>query len=278
MGFQIWSLTIPLLAFLSSLSNNTPKMASTTGVNSFNKSKEDFIWFIKKATSNRKRDAHSELYHALLKMFVDADTNYDGLVSRESFSKLVDKAASIPRAYGYAPPDSELYKSDEERDAARKKMFDSMDLKSTGVITFDEWYRFSMEHIAAKTATIAPHPILDHGSKAEYLEFIKKASSTSNPENLELYWFLVEIFTDEDSNKDGLITKRAFPAMMAKLMETPLKHQLSHPDKEMTQEDEDKKIAHLEKLLVENNPRKDEKMTLDEWVQFALEKVLKKFA
>ena len=73
-----------------------------------NKSKEDFIWFIKKATSNRKSDAHSELYHALLKMFVDADTNYDGLVSRESFSKLVDKAASIPRAYGYAPPDSEL--------------------------------------------------------------------------------------------------------------------------------------------------------------------------
>merc|ERR1712133_37003 len=212
---------------------------------------EDFIWVIKKATSNRKSDAHSELYHALLKMFVDADTNYDGLVSRDSFSKLVDKAAYIPRAYGYAPPDSELYKSDEERDAARKKMFDSMDLKSTGVITFDEWYRFSMEHIAAKTATIAPHPILDHGAKEEYLEFIKK---------------------------DGLVIQRAFPAMMAKLLETPMKHQLSHPDKEMTQEDEDKKIAHMEKLLVENNPRKDEKMTLDEWVQFALEKVLKNFA
>lgn len=47
---------------------------------------------------------------------------------------------------------------------------------------------------------------------------------------------------------------------------------------EMTQEDEDKKIAHMEKLLVENNPRKDEKMTLDEWVQFAMEKVLKKFS
>merc|ERR1712114_133715 len=198
---------------------NPFKMASTTGVNSFNKSKEDFIWFIKKATSDRKTDAHSELYHALLKMFVDADTNYDGLVSRDSFSILIDK-----------------------------------------------------------TATIAPHPILDHGNKAEYLEFIKKASTTSNLENLELYWFLVEIFTDEDSNKDGLITKRAFPAMMAKLLETPMKHQLSHPDKEMTQEDEDKKIAHMEKLLVENNPRKDEKMTLDEWVQFAMEKVLKKFS
>merc|ERR1711868_203880 len=230
-----------------SYSSSSFVMASTTGVNSFNKSKEDFIWFIKKATSDRKTDAHSELYHALLKMFVDADTNYDGLVSRDSFSILIDKAASIPRAYGYAPPDSELYKTEDEKNLARKKMFDSMDLKNTGVITFDEGYRFSMEHIAAKTATIAPHPILDHGNKAEYLEFIKKASNTANPENLELYWFLVEIFTDEDSNKDGLITKRAFPAMM-------------------------------EKLLVENNPRKDEKMTLDEWVQFAMEKVLKKFS
>merc|ERR1712025_92094 len=112
---------------------NPFKMASTTGVNSFNKSKEDFIWFIKKATSDRKTDAHSELYHSLLKMFVDADTNFDGLVSKESFSKLIDKAASIPRAYGYAPPDSELYKTEEEKNLARTKMFESMDLKSTGV-------------------------------------------------------------------------------------------------------------------------------------------------
>ena len=46
----------------------------------------------------------------------------------------------------------------------------------------------------------------------------------------------------------------------------------------MFEEDEDKKMAHMEKLLVENNPRKDEKMTLDEWVKFATEKILKQFA
>merc|ERR1712138_36980 len=94
------------------------------------------------------------------------DTNYDGLVSRESFSKLVDKAASIPRAHGYAPPDSELYKTEEERDLARKKMFDSMDLKSTGVITFDEWYRFSMEHIAAKTPPLLLTPSLTMAARS----------------------------------------------------------------------------------------------------------------
>ena len=47
------------------------RMTSTTGVSSFNNSKEDFIWFIKKATSNRKSETHTELYLALLKMFVE---------------------------------------------------------------------------------------------------------------------------------------------------------------------------------------------------------------
>merc|ERR1712048_1293451 len=112
-AFLIWN-SITFSVFCEHY--NPFKMASTTGVNSFNKSKEDFIWFIKKATSDRKTDAHSELYHALLKMFVDADTNYDGLVSRDSFSILIDKAASIPRAYGYAPPDSELYKTEDSLD------------------------------------------------------------------------------------------------------------------------------------------------------------------
>merc|ERR1712126_489204 len=101
----------------------------STPVNTFNKSKEDFIWFFKKAVQDKKSYSHSEMYHSLLKIFVDADTNRDGLVSKASFSKLVDAAASMPRAYGYAPADSDLYKTGEEKDAARQKMFDSMDLR-----------------------------------------------------------------------------------------------------------------------------------------------------
>ena len=52
-------------------------MSTTTNptVNTFNKSKEDFIWFVKKATTDKKSYSHSEMYHSLLKMFVDADTN-----------------------------------------------------------------------------------------------------------------------------------------------------------------------------------------------------------
>merc|ERR1712029_685673 len=109
---------------------------------------------------DKKSYSYSELYHSLLKIFVDADTNRDGLVSKNSFSKLIDAAASMPRAYGYAPADSDLYKTEEAKDAARQKMFDSMDLKATGFITFDEWLKFCREHIAAKTATMILTPSL----------------------------------------------------------------------------------------------------------------------
>merc|ERR1712131_257788 len=154
--------------------------SSATSVNTFNKSKEDFIWFVKKAVQDKKSYSYSELYHSLLKIFVDADTNRDGLVSKASFSKLIDAAASMPRAYGYAPSYSDLYKTEEEKDAARQKMFDSMDLKATGVITFEEWLNFCREHSAAKTDTIDPHPIIDQGTVEEYKKFIETAINKSD--------------------------------------------------------------------------------------------------
>merc|ERR1711872_169640 len=124
------------------------KMTTTIpAVNNFNKSKEDFIWFVKKAVTDKKSYSHSEMYHTLLKIIVDADTNKDGLVSRGSFSALIDQAAALPRAYGYAPTDSDMWKNQQEKDAARQKMFDSMDPKATGVITFDEWLKFCQDHI-----------------------------------------------------------------------------------------------------------------------------------
>merc|ERR1712189_103396 len=209
-------------------------MSSTsTSVNTFNKSKEDFIWFVRKAVQDKKSYSYSELYHSLLKIFVDADTNRDGLVSKASFSKLIDAAASMPRAYGYSPSDSALYKTGEDKEAARQKMFDSMDLKSTGVITFDEWLKFCREHIAAKTATMDPHPIIDQGSVEEYKKFIKEASTNpSSAEAIELYWYMLEIFTDHDTDKDGIIKMENFASMMHEFLATPVKHGLKTPSKD----------------------------------------------
>ena len=59
--------------------------ANMTG---FNKSKEDFIRFIKKAGTDIKSAAHAEQYHSWLKMFIDADNNKEDLVSKASNKKL----------------------------------------------------------------------------------------------------------------------------------------------------------------------------------------------
>merc|ERR1712142_844094 len=219
----------PLTEFIADLIMSS----STAAVNTFKKSKEDFIWFvIKKAVQDKKSYSYSELYHSLLKIFVDADTNRDGLVSKASFSKLIDAAASKPRAYGYAPADSDLYKTGEEKDAARQKMFDSMDLKPTGVITFDEWLKFCREHIAAKTATMDPHPIIDQGSVDEYKKFIETAiNKADSTEAVELYWYMLEIFTEHDLEKTGFVKLETFPSMMHEFLVTPVKHGLTTPSK-----------------------------------------------
>ena len=203
-----------------------------TNITGFNKSKEDLTWFVKKASTDRKGDAHAEVYHCLLEMFVDADSNKDGLVSRASFSILIDMAESIPRKYGYAPIDSEMYRTEVEKEEARKRMFDSMDLKSTGVITFDDWYKFSMEHIIAKTASIAAHPILD-GNEELFKQFLKAAITTGSEVNIELYWFLVELFTEHDTGKDGVVMFADFPTMRDRMLETPKELNVTHPDKNL---------------------------------------------
>ena len=151
----------------------------------------------------------------------DIDTNKDGLVSRGSFSKLIDMAASIPRMYGYAPTDAELYKTEDEKEQARRKMFDSMDVQGTGVITVDEWLKFCVEHIIAKAATLAAHPILDHGNEEEFKAFVKAALVIGSPEHMEMYWFLLELFTESDPDEDGIVMLTDFSAMMTKTLESP---------------------------------------------------------
>merc|ERR1712083_1011203 len=214
-----------------------------------NKSKEDFIWFVKKAVSDKKSYSYTELYHCLLKMFADADTNNDGLVSRESFSKLVDAAGALPRVYGFAPKDSDLYKNEKEKEEARKKMFDSM------------------EHITAKTATLDPHPIIDHGNVDQYKAFIKAAlTNVGGPENTELYWFMLELFTDHDTNKCGQVNLSSFSPMMTELVKTAKKHGLPTPAEDQ-----------YETIFKKYDPRGSNTLTIDEWMKLANQEVFKGF-
>ena len=74
-------------------------------------------------------------------MFVDADTNKDGLVSKASFSKLIDMATSLFRIYGYAPDDSERHKTENGKEQVRQTMFVFMDVKGISVNVHGKLYR-----------------------------------------------------------------------------------------------------------------------------------------
>ena len=128
-------------------------------------------------------------------MFVDTDTNKDDLANGGFFSKFVDMAAFIPGMYGYAPTDVELYETEDEKEQARRKMFNSM---GPGVMTVDEWLQFSVEYIIAKVATLAANPILNHRNAEESKAFNEAALAIDSPEYVGMHWFLLKSSTGSD--------------------------------------------------------------------------------
>jgi len=233
----------------------------------FGKSKEDFVWFMKTAVGDKTSDAYGELFHRLLKMFVDADTNRDGLVSKTSFFKMIT---------GFVPEGTCVYASDAEKDESLEKMFNSMDLKLTGVITFDEWLKFCLEHITTKVSKLDPHPILNHGTKEEFKNFVTKAVVTGNPEHTELFWYLLEIFVAHDSNKDGNVTAYAFTTMVDKVLAIPLKLGLVKTDEKFFGEALPKKEQLRKEQFVKFNTRGDGKMSFDEFLAYCMESIFRK--
>jgi len=120
---------------------------------------------------------------------------------------------------------------------------------------------------AAKTATMDPHPIIDQGSVDEYKKFIKTA--IENPESteaVELYWYMLEIFTEHDAEKVGFVKIATFPSMMHEFLATPIKHGLATPSQDS-----------YETLFKKYDPRNDGRLTVDEWMSLAKEEVYKKF-
>ena len=90
--------------------------------------------------------------YIIIKVSMFVDTNKDNLVSRGSFSKFIDMAASILGMYGYATTDAGMYETEDEEEQAERRMIDSTGASMT---TDDEWSKFGMEDAIAKAATLA---------------------------------------------------------------------------------------------------------------------------
>jgi len=229
-----------------------------TPSNYINKNREDIMKFLKLAVNDRSSNEYAELSSNLIKMFVDSDVKKCGLVGKDGFSYLIDSAAFTPRLFGFAPEDREMYPTAELKAKGREALFKSIDVDNSGFISLEQWLKFGIEHIARKAATLDSHPNLEKIHKSEYVAFIKKALVPGSEEHLELYWYLLELFT-QHCNKDALATRHAVTVMIAKASEIPLHHGVL---KGVPTTDYFDKFG--------------DAMTFDEWLEFALTTIYKK--
>ena len=80
--------------------------------------------------------------------------------------------------------------------------------------------KFCFEHIAAKTATMDPHPILNHGNIEQFKEFLKTAFQAGTDVFTKMYWFFLDI----------IVMKGDIPIMMDRVWKTPIELDIANPD------------------------------------------------
>ena len=107
-------------------------------------------------------------------------------------------------------------------------------------------------------ATLEPHPILDHGNLAEFTIIIMKAIVPCTTEHNELYWYLLEIFTEYDTDKDGNVTMQSFPAIVDKVVELPIKLRVKQANLAMFQAEAAKREEHHKTLVKHQGRQQDE--------------------
>ena len=202
----------------------------------FDKTREEFIVWIRLAMNDRESGAYEELYQFLTSCFVRADTDKDGKVTMNHFDNLIEEAAELPRMYGYAPKSDAMYSSEPLRKAARAKQFKDMDIKGLGYITLNQWIRFAIEHIVKKYVQL-PKDYLSGAagnvSKEEFLAFIKKAVNTETQEYQELYYFLLRTFQAGDKEGYGEVAPAEFDDMIECAAQAPRRFGLAPKTEEM---------------------------------------------
>jgi len=106
-------------------------------------SEEEYIGFVEKAVNNPGSYEHASFYNFILNCFVEADEQCQGRITYDQFDKLLSRAATVPRHFGLAPPESSV--------EARKKMFDELELKrggkGTGYVTARTFWEWTTVHV-----------------------------------------------------------------------------------------------------------------------------------
>jgi hypothetical protein len=69
-----------------------------------------------------------------------------------------------------------------------------MDFSGDGLITFDEFLKYTLTHIAGKAAALDTHPSIETNDKATYVSNMTLALKKGNEAYTDLYWYLLQTF------------------------------------------------------------------------------------
>lgn len=247
-------------------------------IESASNDKEAFVRFILRATQDKSTDEYKELYRFLLSCFTEADSNFDGKVGPVEFDIMVERAAAMPRKFGFAPSSAEMFKSASARTQARESMFQKMNTSGSGVIAFDEWLNFCYDHIVGKAAglNISQAKSRMDTNRGDFANFIKAAThSKISPEYKELYRFLLKCFTEADSDNDGRVGPKEFDTMIEIAAAAPRRFGFAPPSVQ-TYRNMQERCAAREKMFLEMDTDKSNYIAFDEWLIFCYEHIVGK--
>eukprot|EP00928_Gymnodinium_smaydae_P019082 TRINITY_DN17295_c0_g1_i1.p1 TRINITY_DN17295_c0_g1~~TRINITY_DN17295_c0_g1_i1.p1 ORF type:complete len:378 (-),score=55.60 TRINITY_DN17295_c0_g1_i1:269-1402(-) len=220
--------------------------------------KRDFIEFVLNATRSTLSKEYRQLYSFLLQCFTDADANFDGRVGFREFEHLITAAAMLPRRFGFAPSNAELYATDWERLKQRMTLFRSLNpLKDKKIdkqssesefeyITFSMWFDYAISHVRSKAVGLKDvNPTSQMYLSAEdFKAFVTKAcESRDTQEYKEFYHFATHCFCTADTDLDGLIDLRGFDKFIDLAAAAPRRFGFAPPASETYSSEEEKLAA-----------------------------------
>jgi len=241
--------------------------------------KEEFVVWVRQAMNEKNSIAAQEMYHFLTQCFVRADKGLSGKVTKYNFDSLVEEAAVLPRKYGFAPKSSDMYPNEQARKTAREKQFDQIDSLKQGYISLEEWIKWSTNHIMGKVSNL-PKDFLGEGStasKAEFVDFIKRATDKSSPEYRELYFFLLKTFQAGDVTRQGEVDPITFDKMIEAAAAAPRRHGLAPKSSTMFANDTER-LAKRKEYFKTMDTNQGGTISFDEWLKYAYDHIVQKVA
>jgi len=219
-----------------------PFAASPWGTDHWRHDKQEFIAWVRKATSDLKSRERREFYAFCCLSFGDVDTDKDGFINYRQFDRLLETVAAAPRRFGLAPQSTLNY---DDRLAQHKALFDTLDTAggpARGKIAMDQFVAWADEHLMGKLDSIPEKDVsLLHPEKyteKEYLDFMEIAVNDKTSYNRSSYYnFMLNIFVEADESCSGRVNRAQFKALLTRAAQIPRHFGLAPPDVDDTVRD-----------------------------------------